>query len=172
MEMNGHVIIAGYGPGGRFIAECLQERGIPFVIVELNEQTCERQKDLGNRVVYGDVRDETVLRAAGIETARVLALAVSDEQAAVTATEVASRIRPEVHIIASTRYTSTALQALKRGADEVIVAEQAVAFEFYRRIATMFHTGDGDALDSSAMASDACSFKSKLLDQTGPIPRL
>ncbi len=62
--------------------------------------------------------------------------AVTPEQAAAAlrATEIANRIRPAIYIIASTRYTSTGLEALKKGADEVIVAEQAVAMEFYRRI--------------------------------------
>lgn len=132
--MTHHVIIAGFGVGGRFIAEYLQRRGIDFVVVETNSGTCEAQRALGVSVVEGDISDEKVLRSAGIETASVLALAVPDEAAAVRATEVANSMRPEIHIIAATRYTSTGLQALQKGADEVIVAEQAVAREFYRRI--------------------------------------
>lgn len=133
--MHEHVIIAGYGVGGRFIAEYLKERQISFVIVETNPETCMVQRELGLRTLQGDISREEVLRQAGIEAASVLALAIPDEEAALRATEIAHRIHPEIHIIAATRYTSTGLQALQRGADEVIVAEQAVAQEFYRRIA-------------------------------------
>lgn len=133
--MRDHVIIAGFGIGGRFVAEYLKERDISFVVVETNRQTCETQGNLGINMVHGNISDESALRRAGVETARVLALTVPDEEAAIRATEIANRIRPEIHIIAGTRYTSTGLQALQRGADEVIVAEQAVAQEFYRRIA-------------------------------------
>ena len=133
--MQDHVIIAGFGVGGRFIAEYLKEKRIPFVIVELNAETCAAQRALSARVIQGDISDEDVLRRAGVETASVLALAVPDEQAALRATEAANAIRPDIHIIAGTRYTSTGLKALQKGADEVIVAEQAVAQEFYRRIA-------------------------------------
>ncbi|HWL93233.1 MAG TPA: NAD(P)-binding protein [Phycisphaerae bacterium] len=129
-----HVIIAGFGVGGRFIAEYLREKSTPFVIVELNPLTCDAQRCLGVHVIEGDIADDAVLRRAGIETASVLALAIPDEDAALRATERANAIRPDIHIIASTRYTSTGLEALQRGADEVIVAEQAVAQEFYRRI--------------------------------------
>ncbi len=129
-----HVIIAGYGVGGRFIAEYLQRHDIPFVIVETNPETCEAQRALGIEVLHGSIADESILRTAGIETALVLALAIPDEQTAVRATELANAIRPEIHIIAGTRYTSAGIQALQKGADEIIVAEQAVAREFYRRI--------------------------------------
>lgn len=129
-----HVIIAGYGVGGRFIAEYLQRHDIPFVVVETNPETCDAQRALGIEVLHGSIADESILRAAGIESALVLALAIPDEQTAVRATELANAIRPEIHIIAGTRYTSAGIQALQKGADEVIVAEQAVAREFYRRI--------------------------------------
>ena len=132
--MENHVIIAGFGVGGRFIAEYLQAKGIPFVIVELNSDTCDTQRALGITVLEGDIAEEAVLRRAGVETASILALAIPDEKAAVRSTEIANAIRPEIHIIAATRYTSTGLRALQKGADEIIVAEQAVAQEFYRRI--------------------------------------
>jgi CPA2 family monovalent cation:H+ antiporter-2 len=133
--MQDHVIIAGYGVGGRFIAEYLKERQMPFVVVEMNEVTCEAQRTIGVPVIQGDISNEAVLRQAGVESASVLALSIPDEKAAIRATEIANAIRPEIHIIASTQYTSSGLKALQSGADEVIVAEQAVAQEFYRRIA-------------------------------------
>jgi CPA2 family monovalent cation:H+ antiporter-2 len=132
--MNHHVIIAGYGVAGRFVAEALCGHGIEFVVVELNAKTCSAQREIGVRVIHGSIADEQVMRAAGVETASVLALAIPDEQAAIAATAVAHRIRPEIHIIAATRYTSAGFRALQNGADEVVVAEQAVAQEFYRRI--------------------------------------
>jgi len=140
--MQDHVIIAGFGVGGRFIAEYLKQQGIPFVIVEMNADTCDTQQRLGEQIVQGDISDEDVLREAGVETAAILALAIPNEQAALEATEVANAIRPEIHIIAATRYTSTGLRALQKGADEVIVAEQAVAQEFYRRIAAFVSAQD------------------------------
>lgn len=135
--MQDHVIIAGYGVGGRFIAEYLKAHRIPFVIVEMNPETCSTQQSLGLETILGDITDEKVLRQAGVERANVLALALPDEAAALRATELANRICPEIHIIATTRYTSTGLTALQKGADEVIVAEQAVAQEFYRRISVL-----------------------------------
>ncbi len=153
-----HVIIAGYGVGGRFIGEYLQAHEIPFVLVEMNADTCATQRELGIDALQGDISDEAVLRRAGIETASVLALAIPDEQAALRATETANAIRPEIHIIAATRHTSAGLEALRKGADEVIVAEQAVAQEFYRRIDRFVQQrGRVGAIPSSDSANRASS---------------
>jgi len=132
--MTNHVIIAGFGVAGRFIAEFLGEREIEFVVVELNADTCRAQRELGVPVINGSIADSSVLEEAGIESASVLALAIPDEKAAIDATAVAHELRPEIHIIAATRYTSSGFRALQNGADEVVVAEQAVAREFYCRI--------------------------------------
>jgi CPA2 family monovalent cation:H+ antiporter-2 len=132
-----HVIIAGFGVGGRFVAEYLSAQAIAFVVVDLNGQTFITQRRLGVPIVQGDISDPDVLRRAGVDRARILALTIPDEQAALLATEAANALNSNIHIIAGTRYTSTGLVALKKGADEVIVAEQAVAQEFYRRIANI-----------------------------------
>lgn len=134
-EKREHVIIAGFGCGGRFIAEFLREQGTPFVLVELNEHTVQTQCELGVDAIFGNIADAAVLHQAGIETASALALTVPDESAVLRATELARRIRPDIHIIASTRHTSTGMQARQRGADQVIVAEQVVGLDFRRRIA-------------------------------------
>jgi CPA2 family monovalent cation:H+ antiporter-2 len=135
------VIIAGFGPGGRFMAEFLQKAGIPFVLVETNPKTVRTQTELGLEAIEGDIRDKQVLLRAGVETASVLALAIPDEQAAIQASAAANAIRPEIHIIAATRHTSSGHKALLAGADEVIVAEQAVAREFHDRIRTFMARG-------------------------------
>jgi CPA2 family monovalent cation:H+ antiporter-2 len=140
LDQRPHVIIAGFGIAGRFVAELLQKAGCPFLLVELNSQTCEAQAALGVEVIHGDISDERILRQAGVETASILALTIPDEQAAIRAAAAANAIRPDIHIIGWTQYTSTSLQALQAGADEVIVAEHAIAQEFYRRIARVLRS--------------------------------
>lgn len=130
-----HVIIAGFGCGGRFIAEYLRANDRSFVLVELNAETVRTQRELGVDAIHGDIAEDDVLRRAGIETASVLALTVPDESAALRATEAARRISPNVHIMTGARHTSAGMKARQCGADDVIVAEQVVGHEFHRRIA-------------------------------------
>lgn len=127
-----HMIIAGYGLAGRFVADVFRRHEVPFVVVERNPRTVDVQRELGANIIEGDIRDEQVLREAGIERATMLALTIPDEQAVLEATQVARRLNRHVFIIARTQYASVGLQAAKLGADEVVQAEYAVAMQFYQ----------------------------------------
>jgi len=130
----GPAIIAGFGLAGRYVADLLDQARIPYVIIEKNPSTVRTQADLGRRAVLGDVSDEATLRTAGIEEATLLAVTIPDEKVATAAAAVARRLNPHVQIIARMTYTSTGLRATQAGADEIIVAEQAVALQFYERL--------------------------------------
>lgn len=128
----GHAIIAGYGLAGRFIADVFLRHNVPFVLVEKNPKTVEVQRDLGATIIEGDIRNEDVLRQAGIGEASVLALTIPDEPAVLDATQVARKLNSNIYIVARTQYASVGLQAARMGADEVVQAEYAVAVQFYQ----------------------------------------
>src|SRR4051794_35100780 len=125
-ELNGHVIIAGYGIVGRCVAESLAAHKVPFCIVELNPKTCMRLEHGPVPIIEGDVKDEPVLRLAGIERASAVALAMPDEHGTLEALQVVRRLRPDVKVIARCTFSSAGLQAVKMGA-AAVVAEQVVA---------------------------------------------
>lgn len=124
------VIIAGFGPSGRWVAEIFQRHAIEFVIVELNEQTVARQRKLGVQAIAGNISEPEVLREAGIERASALLLTIPDERAVIEATRVARAMNPSLYIVARTLHTSAGMAARQAGADEVIKDEQAVASRF------------------------------------------
>ena len=133
-EALGKVIIAGFGLAGRWVADIFERHGVDYVVVEKNPGTIETQRKLGCKVVQGDISDEATLRAAGIETASILALTIPDEKAVLEATRLARKIKPEIYIVARTTYSSAGIQASQLGADEVIKAEQVVARQFYEML--------------------------------------
>ena len=125
-----HAIIAGFGVPGRVVAEMLESRGTPYTVIETNPATVTRACKPGRRLVCGDASDPQVLRNAGIESATLLVIAIPDESAALACTRVARHLNPTLHIITRTHYTSIGMEAKQLGANEVVVAEQAVAREF------------------------------------------
>ncbi|MCO6439224.1 MAG: NAD-binding protein [Phycisphaerae bacterium] len=149
----GHVIIAGFGLCGRCVAELLDKSEVPYVIIERNPDTVETQRSLGRRVLKGDVTNAATLTQAGLGNASILALTVPDEDAVLEATALARRIHPGVYIIARTTYASKGMQALQLGADEVIKAEQAVAFQFYERLRNVLSGGSSHEERSDASAA-------------------
>lgn len=128
-------IIAGFGLPGREVAARLESLGRSFCVIELNPATVQRCAQTDIAIIAGDCTDPQVLVRAGIERARLFIVAIPDEHAAVTATAHARGLNPSLRIITRCHFTSTGIEAKAKGADEVVVAEQAVAAEMALRIA-------------------------------------
>ena len=120
-------IVAGYGPVGRTVAEQLERDGVDVTIIETNESTIQRQAALQKHVVHGDVCDAAVLRAAGIDRAAALVLAIPDEKQAVEACRVARELNPRIYIAARTNFVSQGMLATEAGADHVVIEEVVTA---------------------------------------------
>ena len=135
-SLSGHVIIVGFGLAGRCVADLLDGTGLTYSIIEKNPVTVETQRALGRQIVHGSAIDGETLTAAGLHSADILALTIPDEEAVLEAVELARRLRPDIHIIARTNYSSRGMRATQLGANVVIKAEQAVAFQFYDRLSS------------------------------------
>jgi len=132
VEHHDHAIIAGFGVPGRAVAEWMDVHGIDFVVIEQNEEIVQRCGGRALSIIAGDVLDEQTLKRAGIQRARVIALAVPNEAIVLDAVSLARRLNPTIRIIARCTYISGGLEASRRGADETIVAEETAAREFLR----------------------------------------
>ncbi|MCZ6445629.1 MAG: NAD-binding protein, partial [Planctomycetota bacterium] len=122
-----HVVIGGYGPIGRLVAEGLHAAGIHYTIVEVNPGTVQRQSRRGESIVYGDVSNVEVLKSAGLEHADALVITIPDEEAVLRTCAVARRLAPNLIITARTRTAGRASAAAAHGADHVICDEIAAA---------------------------------------------
>ena len=125
-------IVAGFGIPGREVVNLLEDRGVPFVVVELNPLTVQRTAKARLNIIHGDIATEPVLRAAGIDRATLLALAIPDDAAVLRTIDLARRLNPAVRILARCRRVSTALEATRRGAHDVVSEEQIIGAEFAR----------------------------------------
>jgi CPA2 family monovalent cation:H+ antiporter-2 len=133
-EMDGHVIIVGFGLAGRCVADLLDQANVAYTIVEKNPVTVETQRALGRSIIEGDATETEALMEAGLHTATILALTIPDEDAVLNAISLSRRLQPKIYILARTNYSSKGMKASQLGADEVIKAEQAVALQFYERL--------------------------------------
>jgi CPA2 family monovalent cation:H+ antiporter-2 len=128
-------IIVGFGLPGRFVAEVLDARKISYCVVELNPSNAKSIAATRKPVLCGDARDPELLRRAGIETARVLAITLPDEKIVLEVLHVAKALNPQIRMMARCNYTSTGIKAERAGAMAVIVEEQIVALEFAKLLA-------------------------------------
>jgi len=69
IRMKDHYIVCGYGRVGRNAALELQRVGVPFLVIDRNEQRVERASHAGMLVIRADATRDDTLREAGIERA-------------------------------------------------------------------------------------------------------
>lgn len=152
----GHAIIVGFGLSGRATANALLARGIPIYVIERNNETVRRCAMAGLRIVEGDATDELVLRSAGIESAAYFVATMPNEHAVLEMVGQARRLNPDVRIVARCEYVSTGMKLTRRGADEVVIAEQVVAAEFGKLVESVARTaGEKPAVQAAAQAPAA-----------------
>mgnify|MGYP006267123497 FL=1 len=129
------VVVAGFGPTGRAVADEAGALGAEIVIIELNTRTVEKQAALGRSIVFGDVTNDEVLHSAGLADADAVVLTVPDDEAAAEACRHIRRIAPEARVIARSSSELRAKWVRDAGADHVVVEESLAADALARQTA-------------------------------------
>ena len=138
-DLDGHVIIAGYGLNGRNLAHVLKEAGIRYFIIELNPLTVREAGAAGELIIFGDVSSRTILLEAGARRAKGIVFAISDPLVTRRGVKAARELNPDLFIIVRTRYATETDDLLKLGADDVIPEEFETSIEIFTRVLERFH---------------------------------
>jgi glutathione-regulated potassium-efflux system ancillary protein KefC/glutathione-regulated potassium-efflux system protein KefB len=97
------VIIAGFGRFGQIVARILRLRKIPFTALDSNQTHVDFVRKFGNKVYYGDASRLDLLRASGIETAKIFVLAIDDVDASIRTAQLVRTQFPKVKVFARAR---------------------------------------------------------------------
>jgi voltage-gated potassium channel len=116
-QMNGHVIICGWGRVGRACAQYVKVTGQLTVVVD---RDASRLEGLPYPTVLGDVTDDEVLDGAGISRARALVAALDTDADNVFVTLSSRALRPDMVIIARARTEASQSKLIRAGADRVV----------------------------------------------------
>ncbi len=143
LALQDHVVIVGYGINGRNLARVLRATGIPYSVIEMNRAIAERARgDGGGAVVVGDATRLSILERAGFMTARALVVAVADQHSVRRTVAQAHAARPDLYILARTRYVAE-LEPLRRlGARSVIPEEFETSIEIFSHVLKEFGIPD------------------------------
>jgi CPA2 family monovalent cation:H+ antiporter-2 len=129
-----HVIIVGFGLNGRNLAEVLKETSVPYVVLEINNDTVIQMKRKGEPIFYGDGTSPEILHKLGIAAARMLVVAISDPVSTRRIVQVARKENPRLYILVRTRYAAEVEDLLKLGANEVIPEEFETSIEIFAKV--------------------------------------
>jgi len=138
-EIEGHVIIVGYGLNGQNLARVLRESGIPYQVLELDPELVRAGKAAGVPINFGDGTRTDILQQVGIGRARVLVIAISDPTATARTVSQARRLRSDVKILVRTRYVAEIERLYSLGANQVIPEEFETSVEIFARVLQEYH---------------------------------
>ena len=116
-EMQGHVVLCGWGRVGQSIARYLLTSNDDVVVVD---SAADRISTVDGPAVCGDATDEEVLRAAGIDQARVLITALNGDADNLYVTLTGRSMRPDLFIVSRIASEAAAAKLVQAGADRVV----------------------------------------------------
>ncbi|MCB1230398.1 MAG: potassium channel protein [Verrucomicrobiae bacterium] len=115
-----HYLVVGFGRMGRALCATLQEKGVPFVLIERDPKRLYAAEELGYAIVQGDAHDEKVYETAGIERAKGLATCLPGDADNVYVTLTARGFSEDLNIIARAEDERTHTKLIRAGADRVV----------------------------------------------------
>jgi len=115
-DLEGHVIIAGWGRMGHAIAHSVGRAGLEIVVVDRDPSD-----DVSHHaVVVGEATDDRVLREAGVDRAGTLIAALTSDADNLFLTLSARRMRPDLFIVTRTSDQKNEPKFFQAGANRVV----------------------------------------------------
>lgn len=130
------VLVIGYGPAGRCVAEQLHRLSEPVEVLDLNAASLARAHDEGIHTHIGDASHPDILEHAGVRRARAVVVTIPDTRAARHIIERVRILAPDALIIARARYNMHIQDLLDSGAHLAVDEE----WEVGRRLAEQTRT--------------------------------
>ena len=118
-EGDPEVIIAGFGRFGQVTSRLLIANDFNVVMLDSSIEQIELLRRFGRKVHYGDASRIDLLRTAGAEKAKLLVVAIDDQDKAIELVEAARQAFPKLTILARAWDRRHAYDLLKKGADGV-----------------------------------------------------
>ncbi len=177
IEVEGHVIILGYGRNGQRLARLLEAEGVRYVALDLDPERVREAALAGDAVVFADSSRREALAAAGVSRAAAVVVSFADVAAATRVLTHIHDLNPSVPVIVRARDESDIERLTAAGASEVVpeafesgvmLASHALVWvgvplsrvmrrmsqvrgEQYRLLRGLFH-GTSDELDGEGLA--------------------
>lgn len=119
-KLSDHIVVCGHGRMGRAAIEVLQERRVPFVVVDIDETQCRQLAEAQIPFIIGDATQEPVLRNARVGRAKTFLACLADDAHNVFAILLARQLNPKITVIARAVEEGSEERLRLAGADQVI----------------------------------------------------
>lgn len=149
-SLTGHVVICGYGRVGKYVGRALSMANIPFLVIDYNHATVASVRGQGISVLYGDPADPTMLKVAGLGTARAIIIAIADLHTQELVIAGAQTINKHIRIICRTHYEEDQARLKSLRVTTIVQPEFEAALTIVERLLPDFGVEPQDLLGKIA----------------------
>jgi voltage-gated potassium channel Kch len=118
-EKENPVILAGFGRFGHIVGRVLNLQAIKATVLDLDADQVELVRKLGVKVFYGDASRFEMLQAAGAATAKLMIIAIDDEEKSLAIVELVQKHFPNLQILARAMGRDHAYRLLRQGVTHI-----------------------------------------------------
>jgi monovalent cation:proton antiporter-2 (CPA2) family protein len=118
-EKENPVILAGFGRFGHIVGRVLNLQAIKTTVLDLDADQVELVRKLGVKVFYGDASRFEMLQAAGAATAKLMIIAIEDEEKSLAIVELVQKHFPNLQILARAKGRDHAYRLLRQGVTHI-----------------------------------------------------
>jgi len=133
-QLKDHYILCGYGRVGRGAAAELQRTGVPFVVIDRNEERVERAIKIGLAAFNADSTQDDTLVEAGIKRAKGLIAALSTDADNLFVILSAKSLNPSLKLSARVAEETSESKMRRAGADAVFMPYSITGYRLAQSI--------------------------------------
>jgi CPA2 family monovalent cation:H+ antiporter-2 len=126
-RLTDHVVLVGHGRVGSVVSEALREYGIPYLVIESDQDAAADLRQQSIETITGNAADPEVVRAANLSAACCLLVAIPEAFEGGQAVMQARAANPDLLIVARAHSEEEVLHLKKHGASTVIMGEFEIA---------------------------------------------
>ncbi len=136
VDLQGHVIITGFGRVGRSLVRLLDTEGIPYVALDKHANVVSHYFQAGMPVFYGDASRVEMLKKLHIDRALALVITMDNPSGAERVVGVVRAHWPLLPVFARARDAEHALRLRRLGATDVVPETVEASLQLASRVLT------------------------------------
>ncbi|MCR9118675.1 MAG: NAD-binding protein [bacterium] len=133
-RLKNHVLICGFGRTGRLVAEALEIRNQPFVVIDNDPALIQEAEERNYLALVGDATEDELLLECGVKQAKSLISVLPTDAENVFITLTARTLCPDILIVARAEQQSTEKKLRQAGANRIVLPSVIGAGQMARMI--------------------------------------
>ncbi|MDQ7020904.1 MAG: NAD-binding protein [Candidatus Dojkabacteria bacterium] len=119
-QIKNKIVVFGFNRMARSIKDLIKEKEIKFIVIDRSPERLKKAESIGATVVYGDLKDDDILKGLKLEEAEVIVSTVPDIAANLNLLNHLEDLNIEVPTILNAFHDEDALELYEHGADFVL----------------------------------------------------